>query len=56
MVRCAAKHADASESAPRRSVLAILYLNPDWHQGSGGELCLYNYSQGEQADACLSEY
>ena len=43
----AAKHADASESAPSRTVTAILYLNPDWHQGHGGELCLYNHSEGE---------
>ena len=46
-VRCAARHADASESAPYRIVTAILYLNSFWHQGSGGELCIYNHSQGE---------
>ena len=51
---CAARHADASESAPHRTVTAMLYLNPDWQQGFGGELCLYNHSQGEQvADQVL---
>lgn len=46
--RRAARHADASPSAPRRSVTAVLYLNPGrWDAArDGGGLRLYNHSAG----------
>ncbi len=34
-------HYDSDESVDSRRITAILYLNPDWQRGDGGELKLY---------------
>ena len=38
---CFPLHYDSDESVDSRRVTAILYLNPDWQDGDGGELKLY---------------
>ena len=35
-------HYDGFKNSSNRIVSSILYLNPDWQQQDGGELCLYN--------------
>lgn len=35
------RHADVSVAVPHRRVTAIMYLNPEWAQGDGGELVLH---------------
>ena len=52
----AARHADASGSAPNRTLTAVLYLNHEWDAANhGGHLCIYNHSKGEHAwqSSCL---
>lgn len=36
-----AKHLDALQGAKNRVLSSVLYLNPDWQSGDGGELLLY---------------
>ncbi len=36
-----AKHIDALQGAKNRVLSSVLYLNPDWHNGEGGELLLF---------------
>ena len=43
------KHLDQFRGATQRKVSAILYLNPDWTPGDGGELRLYLDPAGEGA-------
>lgn len=38
---CFPLHYDSDETVDNRRITAILYLNPDWEQGDGGELKLY---------------
>ena len=38
---CFPLHYDSDESVDSRRITAILYLNPDWQSGDGGELKLY---------------
>ena len=38
---CFPLHYDSDETVDNRRITAILYLNPDWQQGDGGELKLY---------------
>ena len=40
---CFPMHYDTSSQHSRREVTAILYLNPDWRPGDGGELELYPF-------------
>jgi SM-20-related protein len=43
------KHLDQFRGAAHRKVSVILYLNPDWAPGDGGELRLYLEPSGEGA-------
>jgi SM-20-related protein len=36
-----AKHVDALQGAKNRVLSSVLYLNPDWQNGNGGELLLF---------------
>lgn len=36
-----AKHVDALQGAKNRVLSSVLYLNPDWQNGDGGELLLF---------------
>lgn len=36
-----AKHIDQHANTRSRTLSIILYLNPDWQSGHGGELCIY---------------
>ncbi|MFM2407841.1 MAG: hypothetical protein RL358_583 [Pseudomonadota bacterium] len=36
-----AKHVDALQGAKNRVLSSVLYLNPDWHSGDGGELLMF---------------
>lgn len=36
-----ARHLDRSPAGSERVVSAILYLNPEWRPGDGGELAIY---------------
>lgn len=38
---CFPLHYDSDESVDSRRITAIIYLNPDWQKGDGGELQLY---------------
>ena len=38
---CFPLHYDSDETVDNRRITAILYLNPGWQQGDGGELKLY---------------
>ena len=38
---CFPLHYDSDETLDNRRIIAILYLNPDWQEGDGGELQLY---------------
>ena len=50
----AARHADASGSAPDRTLTAIIYLNDRWDASAhGGQLCVYNVSESEASVAAL---
>ena len=55
LVRCsAARHADASGSAPDRTLTAIVYLNDGWDASAqGGKLCMYNITKSEASVAAL---
>ena len=41
-----AKHFDQHQGQQQRKISLVLYLNPDWTEADGGELCLYD-SQDE---------
>lgn len=41
------KHVDAFRGQSNRRLSTILYLNPQWQQGDGGELAMY--AEGEEA-------
>ena len=55
LVNCsAARHADASGTAPDRTLTAIVYLNDGWDASAhGGQLCVYNVSESEAFVAAL---
>lgn len=36
------KHIDQHRDSDRRKISIVLYLNPDWDDANGGELCLYD--------------
>ncbi|MDX1626935.1 MAG: 2OG-Fe(II) oxygenase [Wenzhouxiangellaceae bacterium] len=42
------QHTDAFRGQANRLVSLVAFLNPDWHEGDGGELVLYE-ADGEQA-------
>lgn len=39
------RHRDRFQSDDRRILSTVLYLNPEWHVGDGGELRLYRWDQ-----------
>lgn len=43
------RHFDSFRGAANRLVSLIVYLNPDWHSGDGGELVLYASDGSETA-------
>ncbi|MCB5362560.1 2OG-Fe(II) oxygenase [Pusillimonas sp. CC-YST705] len=36
------RHVDQHVASSARKISLVLYLNPDWQQGDGGELCIYH--------------
>lgn len=42
------KHVDAFRGESNRRLSTILYLNPDWLPGDGGELALYRFEEEEE--------
>ncbi|GFR46885.1 hypothetical protein Agub_g8526 [Astrephomene gubernaculifera] len=47
---CFPVHLDSDEQLDGRRVTAIFYLNPDWHEGQGGQLRLYPFPSGPPLD------
>lgn len=45
-----ARHRDRFRDQDTRQVSLVLYLNPNWQVGDGGELCLYH--QGQTTEVC----
>ncbi|HEY0963877.1 MAG TPA: 2OG-Fe(II) oxygenase [Pseudomonadales bacterium] len=45
---CYRRHVDAFAGQKNRVLSTVLYLNPDWREGEGGELVLY---EGDAAEA-----
>ncbi len=41
------RHLDAFKGQSNRKLTTILYLNPDWKNGDGGELQIYNHDETE---------
>lgn len=39
-------HLDTFQGTDRRLISTVLYLNPDWQTGDGGELVIYEHDQG----------
>lgn len=37
-----AKHRDQHRDSNRRKISLVLYLNPEWPEGAGGELCIFS--------------
>lgn len=37
-----ATHVDQHQGTSHRKISMVLYLNPDWQAGDGGELCIYD--------------
>lgn len=50
------KHLDAFRGNNTRVVSTILYLNPDWKPGDGGELVLYHPDSGEVLETIAPVY
>ena len=48
-----AKHLDAFKHNPNRIVSTVLYLNPNWKPGDGGELRLFAPQGTEECDRPL---
>ncbi|OHU84421.1 MULTISPECIES: 2OG-Fe(II) oxygenase [Pseudoalteromonas] len=42
------KHLDAFKGEANRILSTVLYLNPDWQEGDGGELAIYDPNDSEQ--------
>jgi len=42
------RHLDQHHGQPHRKISFVLYLNRDWAQGDGGELCLYDPQDAQQ--------
>lgn len=36
------RHVDQHQGQPHRKISLVLYLNPDWDERDGGQLCLYD--------------
>ena len=41
------KHLDQHRNSPHRKISVVLYLNDDWGQNDGGELCLYDVGNAD---------
>lgn len=50
------KHIDAFQDSPNRVLSTVLYLNPDWHPGDGGELVLYDESGEKHLEIIAPTY
>ena len=46
------KHLDAFKGQSNRVLSVVLYLNPDWVPGDGGELALYPSDQSHHGERC----
>ncbi|WP_350494820.1 2OG-Fe(II) oxygenase [Neopusillimonas aromaticivorans] len=43
------RHLDQHRNSPHRKISAVLYLNDDWNDDDGGELCLYETTPDAEA-------
>ncbi|CAN0313487.1 unnamed protein product, partial [Hapterophycus canaliculatus] len=50
---CFPMHYDNPGPPNKRALTCLLYLNPDWKEGDGGEVCLTPFLQKEEAIAPL---
>ncbi len=47
------RHVDQHVASSARKISLVLYLNPDWRDGDGGELCIYDPQTNAEA-ACIA--
>ena len=48
------RHVDQHVASSARKISLVLYLNPDWQQGDGGELCIYDTHNPEHETARIA--
>lgn len=50
------KHVDAFQGSSNRRLSSVLYLNPAWQPGDGGELVMYNRNDYSRDDYSRDDY